>query len=219
MWGHPDWCVAAAPAAALLELRPYHVCRSACCSSASAVAQACVSQPLVSQPHLPIDVPLCAGLEMQGGVLVAKKERGGFGLATFATGIVYGLQVRRRNALFRGLPLPPFVAGRRLPLLLSAVTTAVTTPLSEFLLLLRQPQPAIKHRLFASPPHPTPPHLQPDALFVIVPALALPTKLAAASYILMFVLGTVAAMGAYTGVIGERRRLRSGGMCWLVAGM
>lgn len=30
---------------------------------------------------------------MQGGVLVAKKERGGFGLATFATGIVYGLQV------------------------------------------------------------------------------------------------------------------------------
>ncbi|PRW33155.1 nickel transporter [Chlorella sorokiniana] len=74
------------------------------------------------------------GLEMQGGVLVAKKERGGFGLATFATGIVYGLQ--------------------------------------------------------------------PDALFVIVPALALPTKLAAASYILMFVLGTVAAMGAYTGVIG-----------------
>lgn len=36
---------------------------------------------------------LLAGMEMQGGVLVAKKERGGFGLATFATGIVYGLQV------------------------------------------------------------------------------------------------------------------------------
>lgn len=32
-------------------------------------------------------------MEMQGGVLVARKERGGFGLATFATGIVYGLQV------------------------------------------------------------------------------------------------------------------------------
>ncbi|KAL4439913.1 hypothetical protein ABPG75_002914 [Micractinium tetrahymenae] len=74
------------------------------------------------------------GMDVQGGVLVARKERGGFGLATFATGIVYGLQ--------------------------------------------------------------------PDALFVIVPALALPTKLAAAAYILMFVLGTVAAMGAYTGVIG-----------------
>ena len=34
-------------------------------------------------------------MEMQGGVLVAKKERGGFGLATFATGIVYGLQVSK----------------------------------------------------------------------------------------------------------------------------
>ena len=44
--------------------------------------------------------------------------------------------------------------------------------------------------------------LQPDALFVIIPALALPTKLAATAYILMFVLGTVAAMGAYAGVIG-----------------
>eukprot|EP00889_Picochlorum_renovo_P007355 jgi/Picre1/34385/NNA_001855.t1 len=44
--------------------------------------------------------------------------------------------------------------------------------------------------------------LQPDALFVIIPALALPTKLAAIAYILMFVLGTVAAMGAYAGVIG-----------------
>ena len=44
--------------------------------------------------------------------------------------------------------------------------------------------------------------LQPDALFVIVPALALPTKLAATAYILMFVGGTVAAMGAYTGIIG-----------------
>lgn len=44
--------------------------------------------------------------------------------------------------------------------------------------------------------------LQPDALFVIIPALALPTKLAATAYILMFVLGTVTAMGAYAGVIG-----------------
>lgn len=75
------------------------------------------------------------GVEVQtGGALGLRQERRGFGLATFATGIVYGLQ--------------------------------------------------------------------PDALFVIVPALALPTKLAAVAYILMFVLGTVAAMGAYTGVIG-----------------
>jgi hypothetical protein len=44
--------------------------------------------------------------------------------------------------------------------------------------------------------------LQPDALFVIVPALALPTKLAALAYILMFVFGTVAAMGSYTAFIG-----------------
>lgn len=75
------------------------------------------------------------GVEVQtGGLLAVKEERRGFGLATFATGIVYGLQ--------------------------------------------------------------------PDALFVIVPALALPTKLAAVAYILMFVVGTVAAMGAYTGMIG-----------------
>lgn len=44
--------------------------------------------------------------------------------------------------------------------------------------------------------------VQPDALFVIVPALALPTKLAAAAYIITFVIGTVAAMGGYAAVIG-----------------
>lgn len=46
--------------------------------------------------------------------------------------------------------------------------------------------------------------LQPDALFVIIPALALPTKLAAASYMTMFVMGTVMAMGSYTAFIGEQ---------------
>ena len=51
--------------------------------------------------------------------------------------------------------------------------------------------------------------LQPDALFVIVPALALPTKAAAVAYILMFVFGTVAAMGSYTAFIGERSRSSS----------
>lgn len=77
-----------------------------------------------------------AGVEVHssGGALAMRQDKRGFGIATFATGIVYGLQ--------------------------------------------------------------------PDALFVIVPALALPTKLAAVAYILMFVLGTVAAMGAYTGIIG-----------------
>lgn len=45
--------------------------------------------------------------------------------------------------------------------------------------------------------------LQPDAIFAIVPALTLPTRLAAAAYIGMFVFGTVAAMGSYTAIIGE----------------
>ena len=45
--------------------------------------------------------------------------------------------------------------------------------------------------------------LQPDALFVVIPALALPTKLAAAAYMAMFVMGTVMAMGSYTAFIGK----------------
>ena len=55
--------------------------------------------------------------------------------------------------------------------------------------------------------------LQPDALFVVVPALALPTKAAAASYMCAFVLGTVGAMGSYAAVIGATSRaiISSGG--------
>lgn len=45
--------------------------------------------------------------------------------------------------------------------------------------------------------------LQPDALFVIIPALALPTPLAAVAYMSMFVVGTVTAMGSYTAFLGE----------------
>jgi len=45
--------------------------------------------------------------------------------------------------------------------------------------------------------------LQPDALFVVIPALALPTKAAAAAYIIMFVIGTCGAMGSYTALIGH----------------
>lgn len=48
--------------------------------------------------------------------------------------------------------------------------------------------------------------LQPDALFVVVPALALPTKAAAASYMLAFVVGTVGAMGSYAAAIGATSR-------------
>jgi hypothetical protein len=47
--------------------------------------------------------------------------------------------------------------------------------------------------------------LQPDALFVVIPALALPTKIAAFAYCSAFVVGTVAAMGGYTLLIGEQR--------------
>lgn len=44
--------------------------------------------------------------------------------------------------------------------------------------------------------------LQPDALFVVIPALALPSYAAAFAYCVMFVIGTVLAMGGYTLFIG-----------------
>ena len=47
--------------------------------------------------------------------------------------------------------------------------------------------------------------LQPDALFVVIPALALPTKAAAISFISMFVIGTVFSMAAYTLLIGKEK--------------
>lgn len=53
--------------------------------------------------------------------------------------------------------------------------------------------------------------LQPDALFVILPALTLPSRAAATSYILSFVLGTVMAMAAYAGVIGASPCVGRGG--------
>ena len=55
--------------------------------------------------------------------------------------------------------------------------------------------------------------LQPDALFVVVPALALPTKAAAASYMAAFVVGTVGAMASYAAAIGATSRaiISSGG--------
>jgi hypothetical protein len=48
--------------------------------------------------------------------------------------------------------------------------------------------------------------LQPDALFVVVPALALPTRAAAAAYMLCFLVGTVGAMGGYAAAIGAASR-------------
>ena len=44
--------------------------------------------------------------------------------------------------------------------------------------------------------------LQPDALFVVIPALAIPSKAAAFAYCVTFVFGTVIAMGGYTLFIG-----------------
>ena len=45
--------------------------------------------------------------------------------------------------------------------------------------------------------------LQPDALLVILPALAMPSRAAGAAFLLLFLLGTVLAMGSYTAFIGS----------------
>ncbi|XP_010516099.1 PREDICTED: uncharacterized protein LOC104791818 [Camelina sativa] len=45
--------------------------------------------------------------------------------------------------------------------------------------------------------------LQPDALMMVLPALALPSRLAGASFLIMFLIGTVIAMGSYTVFIGS----------------
>lgn len=45
--------------------------------------------------------------------------------------------------------------------------------------------------------------LQPDALMMILPALALPSRLAGAAFLVMFLVGTVVAMGSYTVFIGS----------------
>ncbi|CAN8271322.1 unnamed protein product [Cochlearia groenlandica] len=45
--------------------------------------------------------------------------------------------------------------------------------------------------------------LQPDALMMVLPALALPSRLAGAAFLSMFLIGTVIAMGSYTVFIGS----------------
>lgn len=45
--------------------------------------------------------------------------------------------------------------------------------------------------------------LQPDALMMVLPALALPSRLAGAAFLVMFLVGTVFAMGSYTVFIGS----------------
>ncbi|KAL0561021.1 hypothetical protein IC582_001439 [Cucumis melo] len=44
--------------------------------------------------------------------------------------------------------------------------------------------------------------LQPDALMIVLPALALPSRVAGAAFLLMFLVGTVISMGSYTAFIG-----------------
>ncbi|KAL8151410.1 hypothetical protein V2J09_021218, partial [Rumex salicifolius] len=45
--------------------------------------------------------------------------------------------------------------------------------------------------------------LQPDALMMVLPALALPSRVAGAAFLFMFLFGTVVAMGGYTVFIGS----------------
>ncbi|XP_009106209.2 uncharacterized protein LOC103831976 [Brassica rapa] len=45
--------------------------------------------------------------------------------------------------------------------------------------------------------------LQPDALMIVLPALALPSRLAGSAFLIMFLVGTVVAMGSYTAFIGS----------------
>lgn len=45
--------------------------------------------------------------------------------------------------------------------------------------------------------------LQPDALMMILPALALPSRVAGAAFLGMFLVGTVVSMGSYTVLIGS----------------
>jgi len=45
--------------------------------------------------------------------------------------------------------------------------------------------------------------LQPDALMMVLPALALPSRMAGAAFLCMFLVGTVVAMGGYTVFIGS----------------
>ncbi|GAQ86959.1 high-affinity nickel-transport family protein [Klebsormidium nitens] len=57
--------------------------------------------------------------------------------------------------------------------------------------------------------------LQPDALMMILPALALPSRAAAASFLGAFLLGTIAAMATYAAGIGAASEALGKRMPWL----
>jgi sulfite exporter TauE/SafE len=52
--------------------------------------------------------------------------------------------------------------------------------------------------------------LQPDALLVILPALSLPSRMAGAAFLGMFLLGTVLAMGSYTAFVSTLSKALQG---------
>lgn len=57
--------------------------------------------------------------------------------------------------------------------------------------------------------------LSPDALLIILPAMALPSKVAGASFLIMFLLGTITAMGSYAAFIGGCSDALSQRVPWL----
>ncbi|GBG72294.1 hypothetical protein CBR_g11222 [Chara braunii] len=57
--------------------------------------------------------------------------------------------------------------------------------------------------------------LQPDALLMVLPALALPSKVAGAAFLMMFLIGTIAAMGSYTAFIGVSSRALGKRVPWV----
>ncbi|GBG75695.1 hypothetical protein CBR_g20320 [Chara braunii] len=57
--------------------------------------------------------------------------------------------------------------------------------------------------------------LQPDALMVILPAMALPSRASAAAFLVTFLLGTILAMSSYTACIGVVSRQLGHRMPWV----
>lgn len=138
-WKRSPIACAAVPAAAVLQLWPRHVCPSL--SSSNPISQLTCRCAQAWRCRA-----ACWWLRRSGAALGWPPLPPALCTACRCGGAMHRLG---------GLPPASFVAGRRLPLLLSAVATVTPLPGFLLLLLLRQPQPAIEHRLYASPPLPT----------------------------------------------------------------